>query len=68
MVPKMSGIEVKNIREKLGITQVELAEKLGVTQAALSQWESGKRKPSGPVVVLLRQIEGSEQKKSRRRS
>lgn len=34
---------VKELREKLIITQVELAELLGVSYASINRWETGKR-------------------------
>jgi transcriptional regulator with XRE-family HTH domain len=37
------GRRIREIREKMGITQSELAEKSGLTPAAISQIESGKR-------------------------
>lgn len=52
----MSATEVKRIRDRLGLTQVELAERLGVTQTAISYWEDGKRTPRGPVVILLKNL------------
>lgn len=36
---------VKDIREKLGLTQAEFAQKLGTTQMGVSRWERGIVKP-----------------------
>jgi len=37
---------VKELREKLIITQVELAELLGVSYASINRWETGKHEPT----------------------
>lgn len=34
-------MNMRQIREKIGLSQVQLANRLGVTQGAVSQWESG---------------------------
>jgi len=40
------GIAIKQLRKKHQLSQVELAEQSGLTQTALSQIESGARRPS----------------------
>lgn len=52
----MTATEVRQIRERLRLTQDELAERLGTTQTAISYWEAGKRTPRGPAVVLLKRM------------
>ena len=42
----MAGNRVLEIRNKLGLTQVELAHKLGITQPTISQYELQKANPS----------------------
>lgn len=42
---KEIGIEIKNVRLAVGITQAELARRLGVTPQAISQYERGEKKP-----------------------
>ena len=42
---KEVGIEIKNARLAVGITQAELARRLGVTPQAISQYERGEKKP-----------------------
>lgn len=37
---------VKEIREKLIITQEELAKLLGVSSASINRWETGKHEPT----------------------
>lgn len=48
-------IDVKAIREKLGLTQVQLAAEIGVDQGTVSKWENG-APPSGPARILLQEL------------
>lgn len=40
---------LKELREKMGLTQVELARKLDVSNATVGMYETGKRMPSFKV-------------------
>ena len=44
---------VKELRKKKGIQQKELAIEIGVTQPTVSEWESGKKDPSGDRLKAL---------------
>ena len=44
------------LRKKVGLTQIELAEKLGVSIATLRRWESGETAPTGTRIVELANI------------
>jgi transcriptional regulator with XRE-family HTH domain len=50
-----SGL-VKQIRKLRGWTQGQLASALGVKQATISRWETGLDEPSGPAMVVLKQM------------
>lgn len=52
----MTTAEIRQIRERLNLTQVELAELLGVCQGTVSHWEKGIRNPTGPAIRLLRMM------------
>lgn len=54
----MKGIEMRKIREQMGMEQPELAEALGKAKRAetVSRWENGKLPISGGVEKLLRRI------------
>ena len=39
-------MDIKSIRERLGLTQEQLANKLGVSWATVARWERGKGEPS----------------------
>ena len=54
---KMSvGKNVKEIRFKRNINQVELAEKVGITQAMLCQIERGTKNPSLQVAYEISKV------------
>lgn len=44
---------VKEIRKKLGLTQLEFAKQLGVTSAAISKIESNKRKLTEQMLLAI---------------
>ena len=46
----LTGVVIKALREKKGITQAELADLIGVSGKAVSKWETGK---GFPDIVLL---------------
>lgn len=51
-------IDVKNLREKLGLSKQELAEKLDVSTRSIELWEQGRNEPSGPAKKLLEILDG----------
>jgi putative transcriptional regulator len=46
--------EIKTVREKLNVSQIEFALMIGVSVRTLQNWEQGRRKPDGPAKALLR--------------
>jgi len=53
-------MDVKQLREKLGLTQEQLAYKLGVTTKTVNRWEMGRAKPSPLAVAQLVQLEKAQ--------
>ncbi len=53
VVHKFSTVDVKAIREKVGMSQSEFASAFGISLGTLRHWERGDRKPRGPALVLL---------------
>lgn len=49
--------DVKAIREKTGLSQMMFAKRLNISFKTLQNWEQGRRKPTGPAVVLISLIE-----------
>ena len=45
------------LRERLGLTQAGLARRLGIRQQTVSEWETGRYRPRGASVTLLRLAE-----------
>lgn len=45
--------QIKNIRNKIGLTQNLFAKYLGVSAKTVEAWEAGRNKPSGPSNRLL---------------
>lgn len=51
----MTPAEISAARATLGLTQAQLAAVMGLRgQAAVSEWEAGKRSPSGQSERLIR--------------
>ena len=52
------GEKIRELREKLGMTQTELAEKIGVSKSMVSAYENDIRKPSFSVLESLSEALG----------
>jgi len=48
--------EVKELREKLNLSQQSFAEKLGVGMASVSRWERGASRPSRLAMLRINQL------------
>jgi putative transcriptional regulator len=46
-------IDVRALRQRLGLSQSEFAAKFGFQAATLRNWEQGRTRPDGPARVLL---------------
>jgi putative transcriptional regulator len=44
---------VHKLRQRLKLSQQDFGDRVGVRQATVSDWETGKTKPTGPSVKLL---------------
>ena len=54
---KISAAEIRQLRDRLGLTQAALAGKLGLTRPAISLWEIGRCSPTGAAEILLRRLQ-----------
>ena len=63
----MTGDELRRLRRRLGLTQVQLAERLGVTSTSVARWERGERAISEPVARLVRLLGEMSGKPTRKR-
>ena len=49
----VTGLTIKNLREKKGLTQTELADMLSVSSKAVSKWETGRGLPDISLIEPL---------------
>jgi putative transcriptional regulator len=54
---KYEDHEIREIRDRYGLTQDQFAEMIGISIGTLRNWEQGRRKPEGPAKILLRIID-----------
>ena len=52
-VPRLTGVEIKALREREGASQAVFARYLNVTAGLVSQWERGEKHPQGASLKLL---------------
>ena len=52
----MVAERIKQLRENLGITQIELAKRLGLTRSSVNAWEQGISVPGTKFIVELSRI------------
>jgi len=57
----LTTVNVKELRERLGLTQNEFSGMIGVSIKTLQNWEQGRREPEGPAKALLRVVEKEPQ-------
>lgn len=53
-------LNVRQLRERLRETQAAFAARFGVDQGTVSNWETGKTKPSGPAKKLMEALAGPD--------
>ena len=58
----LTAKEIKSIREKAGMTQLELAEYLGVTLCTVGRWECELRICKGAAVTMLKRLASQSRK------
>jgi putative transcriptional regulator len=56
-IHRIPDIDVKAVREKTGLTQLEFAAKFAISPGTLRHWERGDRRPRGTSRVLLHIID-----------
>jgi transcriptional regulator with XRE-family HTH domain len=55
-------MDVRGIREALGLSRAEFAEKVGVTVSAVESWEYGRRNPSKQAQFIVKILVNKEKK------
>ena len=49
-------MNIKNIREQAGLTQVEVAKALNVSQSAVAAWETGRTLPRADKLIDIAKL------------
>jgi putative transcriptional regulator len=57
----LTDTNVKELRERIGLTQTDFSQMIGVSIRTLQNWEQGRREPEGPAKALLRVVERDPQ-------
>jgi len=64
-IPADYSARIKQLRERLGLTQVELASRLGVAFATVNRWENGQTAPSPLSWQQVQRIDDAEEEADR---
>jgi len=48
--------QLKTMRKKVNLTQVEVANFLGITQGAIMQWETGRTSPKAELLPKIAEL------------
>lgn len=52
----MTPVEIRDLRQRLGLTQRALGELCGVKRITVEKWERGEYRPSGPSLLHLSRL------------
>ena len=52
----MKGARIKQLREEIGLTQIELADKLKISNSAIGMYETDKREPSDELKIKMSEL------------
>lgn len=56
-VHAMTGADIKEMRERLGLSQSFLAEIVNMSVVSVSKWERGEKKPNGAALRTLNTLD-----------
>jgi len=59
----MTGKQLRNVREKVGWTQVEMAKQLRVAPNTVARWERDERSISKPMAKLIEAVFRSQKER-----
>lgn len=60
MTDTITGQTIKELRDRLGLTQEQFAARIGVTFSTVNRWENGHAKPSKLAELALRSLSSVE--------
>ncbi len=52
----MTAANIRRFRKRLKLTQSALAALVGRSQGSVADWETGRRKPDGASIILLKML------------
>jgi putative transcriptional regulator len=52
-IERRPTVDVRTLRQKLGLSQSEFAARFGFAPATVKNWEQGRTQPDGPARILL---------------
>ncbi len=58
-IHRLKPVNIKKLRNTVGMTQPEFAATFGISLGTLRHWERGDRVPQGPALVLLNVIKNN---------
>jgi len=67
IVLTVTGEELRQFRQRLGLTQAQFAQRVGVASNSVARWERDERAISEPVARLIRLLAKTEPKRRKRR-
>lgn len=50
------GLQIKEARQKAGLTQKQVAEKMGYVHVLVHEWETGKKEPTASAILKLSKL------------
>ena len=53
-ITRFDSVDIRRLREQLGVSQRKFARMIGVSERTLQNWEQGRRSPQGPARALLK--------------
>lgn len=56
-LPHYKAQSIKNIRNRIGLSQLTFAHVLGVSKKTIEAWEAGRNEPQGPAQRILMLLE-----------
>lgn len=56
-IERLSAREIRQLRTKLGMTQLEFSMLVGVDRVTVGRWETGERHPHPSACRLMRRLE-----------
>ena len=60
-VTELAGVDIKKVRERVGVSQAVFAALIGVSRRTLENWEQSRVTPSGPARALLKSLDADQE-------